>query len=232
MWIGLSAAILRVKSMSRCIANFFKTLCESGSSAKERDTIDWQIAFRQLPVFCAVAENLHWHDIFSFLITCKSTLVHRKHRDLRMAAFLHFGDYSPYCFAASKGNIDAMNWMYERTIVKPPRNGIPICITSCAAKTGHVEVFEWLNERGILPNESAVSEAVVNRHLELVGWLAKRGYRPTVDDFDFAAIRQDIAVLEWLFTKGCRGSDELADVLRQENANISLEWMQLRALLH
>lgn len=82
-------------------------------------------------------------------------------------------------------------------------------ISAYAAKGGHVELLQWLDERDFPMELFILRDAVLNRHRSVIEWAETKGlFVRDADATPLAAVLGDVGLLKYLKSKGCTWTPE------------------------
>lgn len=115
--------------------------------------------------------------------------------------------------AASRGNIEALNWALENGYIAD----MHICMNS--ALSGKLEALKWARQRGCPWDERTCSLAALNGNLDVLKWARENGCPWDESTYAHAAMNWNSAVLEWVRENGCpcpKDNKECADAFKRK----------------
>lgn len=126
------------------------------------------------------------------------------------------------------GHLHILIWLYEQKYI----HELTSQHANIAAQENYINILDWLESQGILPDINAVTISGEYGALQSLIWLAQRGILPNQITVDNAAKNGHIPVLEWLQTTyNMSPGPNTPDIVAQRFNIIMLEWLSLRNLL-
>jgi len=93
-----------------------------------------------------------------------------------------------------------------------------------AAKSGRLEVVQWLHSNGLQPDASMGAAAARSGHLEMLTWMHMKGCPLNDLTFVYAAYGGDFDVLKWLHEKECPLHGDVCDMVAFGGNLEALQW--------
>ena len=125
--------------------------------------------------------------------------------------------------AAEEGRLDILIVLEKEERLLPNRRG-----ASLAARNGHIDVLEWLEERKIFPSFIGANETAANGHIDVLEWLEEREILPTEYGANWAAANGQLHVLMWLAKRDRLPTKDGADWATKNGHFHVLEWWEER----
>jgi hypothetical protein len=93
-----------------------------------------------------------------------------------------------------------------------------------AARSGSLELVQWLYAKGHVVGEDSLVEAVSSGNVELCKWVLDHGLVPDEGAMEAAVERGHVEVLEWLSSMGCMCTSELLSYAVREGGVPVVGW--------
>lgn len=172
-----------------------RQMIQSISACGSASTIRWALAHRVVCSSKAYAPAAEANDVNLLEALFKQgARLTARYRDK------HWGGRRPDCAAASKGSLEALQWLHT----KSARSIRPTETTSSAIAGGHVHVLMWLNENGLLDKMSPCVSAAYHGRKDIISWLHHGNACPWDDRVTKAAVDGGhFELFLWLFSQGC-----------------------------
>jgi hypothetical protein len=119
--------------------------------------------------------------------------------------------------AAAAGQVTALRWLREADCSWITHGPVNRCIATAGAKSGSVQVMQFLHEQSVPFDETTMSSAAAEGHLP-VCMLLRSVKCPRNEECCYeAALHGRTEMLQWLFKQGCHA--ESGEVLRRAAAS-------------
>lgn len=132
--------------------------------------------------------------------------------------------------------INAVDWQHKNVVEWLLNHGItpkyPANVANAAALGNNVDMLNFLESKGILPNEFGFIEAVENGHKDAVQWLMDHniiGENP-IRAANIAAENGDIGMLELLESRGIFPNEDGANLIVDGRYRKTVRWLAERGI--
>lgn len=105
-----------------------------------------------------------------------------------------------YC--GKRGYFALLQYVHTRSNARLQLS-ICTCAGWSAAKYGHVNILEWLDDHAYACDAAICARAARGNQLETLNWTHARGYLLTPKCVHYAAEHGNLEMLEWLYDRGC-----------------------------
>ncbi|ALX27660.1 hypothetical protein GMAR_ORF286 [Golden Marseillevirus] len=130
------------------------------------------------------------------------------------------GNYVRY--AAENGQVCVFEWMLE----KGKKDFWDVQLSNEAAEHGHLSLLEWAEKRNFLSlYRSIMCSAAFGGHVNIMQWLLERGLQLTDEVFLCAVWKGQIHALEWLKAKNCPTYGDVCSYAFRHRNDKSLRWL-------
>jgi len=133
--------------------------------------------------------------------------------------------------AARHGRINVLELLYVYRKNDPYEKRISnwhSALYESAAEGGHIEVLDWLDERGLdgILQANAGASAAANGHLNVLLWIKSKGYSMSTDICSYAAKGGHLSILIWLVENGCV-FDSFTFTMAAQNGHLEIvKWLR------
>ena len=108
---------------------------------------------------------------------------------------------------SEKGYLFILEWMdkinlYNKLVPDSTQKLGGFYGSNLAAKYGHIDILEWYEHHGALPDVEGVNSAASSGHIGILNWLEKRKILPNKRGANLAGANGHIPVLKWLKQRG------------------------------